>query len=94
MLITLKQVNTSIVEKEKDPHEQKFDREAVWSGVANFHCMQMSLVMSMRFMSAMIEMTRHVHHVSALFLSNRGSCIDFHIFIDACSINSETNRRL
>ena len=94
MLITLKQVNTSIVEKEKDPHEQKFDREAVWSGVANFHCMQMSLVMSMRFMPAMIEMTRHVHHVSALFLPNRGSCIDFRVFIHACSINSETNRRL
>ena len=63
-------------------------------GVANFHCMQMSLVMSMRFMSAMIEMSRHVHHASALFLSNRGSCIDFRVFIHACSINSETNRRL
>ena len=26
-----------------------FDGEANWSGVVNFHCMQMSLVMSMRF---------------------------------------------
>ena len=45
-------------------------------------------------MSAMIEMTRHVHHVSAIFLSNRGSCLDFRVFIHAYSINSETNRRI
>ena len=31
-----------------------FDGEANWSGVVNFHCTQMSLVMSMRFISAMI----------------------------------------
>ena len=73
---------------------KRFDREEIWSGVVNFHCMQMSLVMSMRFMSAMIEMTRHVHHVSAIFLSNGASCIDFRVFIHAYSINSETNRRI
>ena len=43
--------------------------------------------------SAVIEMTRHIYHVSALFLSNRGLCIDFREFIHACSIISETNRR-
>ena len=33
---------------------------ANWSGVMNIYCMQMSLVMDMRFISAMIEMTCHV----------------------------------
>ena len=35
-----------------------------WSGVVNFHCMQMSLEMSMRFIfgSAMIGMACHVNH--------------------------------
>ena len=37
-LITLEQVNISVV-----------DGEANWSGVVNFHYMQMVLVMSMRF---------------------------------------------
>ena len=35
-----------------------------WSGVVNFHCMQMSLEMGMRFIfgSAMIGMACHVNH--------------------------------
>ena len=41
-LITLEQVNTSVVEKKKNLTEQNFDGEANWSGVANFHCMQMT----------------------------------------------------
>ena len=52
-LITLEQVITSVVEKEKNLKEQNFDSETNWSGVVNFYCMQMSLVMSMRFFSAM-----------------------------------------
>ena len=45
-----------------------FDDEAKWSGVVNFHCMQMSLVTEhTAFFSAMIEMTRQVHHVFALW---------------------------
>ena len=51
-LITLEQVITSVVEKKNNLNEQNFDGEANWSGVVNFHsvhCLQMSLVMSMRF---------------------------------------------
>ena len=48
-LITLEQVNTSVVGKNKNLTEQAFDGEGNWSGVVNFHCMQMVLVMSMRF---------------------------------------------
>ena len=32
-----------------DMNEQNFDGEANWSGAVNFRCMQMSLVMTMRF---------------------------------------------
>ena len=35
--------------KEQSLNEQNFDDEANWSGVVNFHCMQRSLEMSMRF---------------------------------------------
>ena len=35
--------------KKNNLNEQNFDGGANWSGVVNFHCMQMSLVMSMRF---------------------------------------------
>ena len=48
MLITLEQVNTSVVVKRKNLCEEAFDGEVNWSGVVNFHFMQMSLVMSMR----------------------------------------------
>jgi len=48
-LITLEQVNTSVVGKNKNLNEQAFDGEANWSAVVNFHYMQMVLVMSMRF---------------------------------------------
>ena len=51
-LITLEQVITSVVEKKNNLNEQNFDGEANWSGVVNFHsvhCLQVSLVMSMRF---------------------------------------------
>ena len=44
-VITLEQVNTSVVEK-KNLNEQNFDSADYWSSVVNFHCMQMSLVMS------------------------------------------------
>ena len=35
----------------------------------------------------MIEVTCHVHHISALFLLNRGPCIDFRV-LHAYSINN------
>ena len=45
---TLEQVNTSVVKKKKkDLNEHDFEGEANCSGVVGFHCMQMSLVMSM-----------------------------------------------
>ena len=47
--ITLEQVITSVVEKKNNLAEQNFDGEANWSAVVNFHCMQMGLVTSMRF---------------------------------------------
>ena len=34
--------------KKKNLNEHNFDGEVNWSGVVNFHCMQMSLVMSIR----------------------------------------------
>ena len=49
-LITLEQVNTSVVGKKGSLlSEQNFDGQANWSGVVSFYCTQMSLVMSMRF---------------------------------------------
>ena len=43
---------------------ENFDGEAInWSGVVNFHCMKMSLVMSCGLFLALIEMTRYVHYV-------------------------------
>ena len=48
MFITLEQVNGSVVEKKENLNKQNFDGEAHLSGVVNFHCMQMSLVMSMQ----------------------------------------------
>ena len=50
VFITLKQVNSSVVEKKENLNKQNFDGEAYWSGVVNFYCMQMSLVMSMQFL--------------------------------------------
>ena len=49
VLITLEQVITSMVEKKKNINEPNVDDEANWLGVMNFHCMQISLVMSVQF---------------------------------------------
>ena len=46
-LITLEQVITSVVEKKNNLNEQNFDGEDNWSVVISFHCMQVSLLMSM-----------------------------------------------
>ena len=56
--------------KQEQSFEQNFDGETSWSSIVNFHCMQKSLVMSMRFIlfSAMIEMTRYLHQVSLSFV--------------------------
>ena len=37
-------------------------RTADWSGVVNFHCMQLSLELSMMLFSATTDLMRHVHH--------------------------------
>ena len=60
-LITLEQVNTSVVDKKR---RLLISKRLTGAGVVNFHCMQMSLEMSMRFIfgSAMIEMTCRVNH--------------------------------
>ena len=47
--ITLKQLNTLVVEIKKNLYEQNFDAKANWWGVVNFHFMRTSLVMSMRY---------------------------------------------
>ena len=45
-IITLKQVITPVVEKNKENlNEQNVCGEANWAGVVNFHCMPMRLVM-------------------------------------------------
>ena len=49
VLITLEQVITSMVEKKNNINEPNVDDEANWLGVMNFHCMQISLVMSVQF---------------------------------------------
>ena len=36
-------------QKKKNVNHQNFNGEANWSGVVNFHCIQVSLVMSMGF---------------------------------------------
>ena len=62
---------TSVVENKNNLlSKTDFDGETNWSGIVNFHCMQKSLVMSMRFIlfSAMIEMTRYLHQVSLSFV--------------------------
>ena len=46
-LITLKYVNSSVV-GEKKMENYNYEKTN-WSGVANCHCMQMNLVLSMRF---------------------------------------------
>ena len=41
--------DSSVVEKKDNFYEQNFDGEDNWSGVINFHCIQVSLLMSRRF---------------------------------------------
>ena len=63
VLITLEEVNISVVEKKQNLYEKNFNDEANPSGVVNFHSMQMSFAISMHtcILSVMIGMTRHVH---------------------------------
>ena len=42
-------MTTSVAEKKKNLYDQNFDGEANWSDAVNFPCMQISLVMSRRF---------------------------------------------
>ena len=69
VLITLEEVNISVVEKKQNLYEKNFNDEANPSGVVNFHSMQMSFAISMHacILSVMIGMTRHVHHFLALW---------------------------
>ena len=50
-MITLEQVNTLLVKKKEESLclGQNFNGEASWLGFLHFHCMQMSLEMSMWF---------------------------------------------
>ena len=76
MLFTLEQVNTSDQSlRKKNLYEQNFDNDANLSGVVNFRCMQMSLVIGMCFFFflAMIElhvMTRHKLFITFLLFGN------------------------
>ena len=45
-ILLLESVGTS---GKKNLNEHNFDGEVNWSGVVNIHCMQMSFVMSIRF---------------------------------------------
>ena len=69
VLITLEEVNISVVEKKQNLYEKNFNDEANPSGVVNFHSMQMSFAISMHacILSVMIGITRHVHHFLALW---------------------------
>ena len=66
-LITLEQVTTSAAEKRKNLSEQNYDGEGNWSDVVNFHCMQIESCHNCGSFSAMIEITRQVHHVLVLW---------------------------
>ena len=71
-------------EKENNPNKQNFDGEGNWLGVVDFHCLQRSLVMSMRFIFG--DDCNDAPY-SPPFL-------DFRLFTHAFkSCNSETNRR-
>ena len=83
-LITLKQVITKMVGKKNNLNKQNFDGEGNWLGVVSFHCLQRSLVMSMRFI---FGDDWNDAPYSPPFL-------DFRLFTHAFkSCNSETNRR-
>ena len=91
-LITLEQVNLQWSKKEESlwPNfsETLPDGEANWSGVVNFHCMQMSLVISMRFYFGDDGNDAPFHHVFALWQwSNfsRIEVLDFRVFVHAYS---------
>ena len=63
--------------KESLLSEQNFDGQANWSGVVSFYCIQMSLVMSMRFIfgddwNDSPCSSRFCSLAMMLFLSNRG----------------------
>ena len=49
--------------KKKNCYEEILVGRQTDRGVVNSHCMQISLVMNMRFFLAMIEMMLHVHHI-------------------------------
>ena len=70
-LITLEQVITSVVEKKYSLNDQNFDGEDNWSVVISFHCMQVSLLMSMRFIFGDDWNDASVHHVSLIFVYSR-----------------------
>ena len=91
-LITLEQVNLQWSKKEESlwPNfsETLPDGEANWSGVVNFHCMQMSLVISMRFYFGDDGNDAPFHHVFALWQWSNFSgieALDFLVFVHAYS---------
>ena len=78
---------------------QNLDGEADWSGVVNVCCnsMQMSLVMSMLFLSTSYwndAPCSSCFCTSAIMLFFRIVALDFDVFIHVHSINSETNHRI
>ena len=48
-LITVEKVTTSVAEKKKNLSDQNYDGEGNWSGVVNFHCMQIESCGNLRF---------------------------------------------
>ena len=63
-----------------------------WWGVGNFHCMQMSLVMVMRFISGYDWNDKPYSSRFCSVISLESRPFDFRVFIRADWNNSETNR--
>ena len=104
-LFTLEQVNTVYFSGRKKEESlwaellQNLHGEADWSGVVNFCCnsMQMSLVMSMLFLSTSYwndAPCSSCFCTSAIMLFFRIVALDFDVFIHVHSVNSETNHRI
>ena len=95
VLITLEQVNTSVVKKQR---LFKTSAKLWWwgwlVGVVNFLCSKCDDDAGFFFL-AMVEMAHHVHGIFAFWEwcnFSQIEALDFHVFIHAYSINSETNR--
>ena len=78
--------------KKENLYEQNFDGEANRSGVVNFHCMQTSCDEHAVYFRRWLK--RRTTFIAFLLFCSRIEALDFRVFTQAYSINSETNRRI